>query len=65
MALIKPLRGFTPVIGRDCFLADNATVIGDVVMGKSPLYVVHMRTPPFNKVFIQEKSNTHVTSVAQ
>ncbi len=33
MALIKPLRGFTPVIGRDCFLADNATVIGDVVMG--------------------------------
>lgn len=33
MALIKPLRGFTPVIGRDCFLADNATIIGDVVMG--------------------------------
>lgn len=33
MALIKPLRGVTPVIGRDCFLADNATIIGDVVMG--------------------------------
>ncbi|MEF2644095.1 MAG: gamma carbonic anhydrase family protein [Paramuribaculum sp.] len=33
MALIKPLRGFTPVIGKDCFLADNATIIGDVVMG--------------------------------
>lgn len=33
MALIKPLRGFTPRIGRDCFLADNATVIGDVVIG--------------------------------
>lgn len=33
MALIKPLRGFTPQIGRDCFLADNATIIGDVVMG--------------------------------
>ncbi len=33
MALIKPLRGFTPKIGKDCFLADNATVIGDVVIG--------------------------------
>jgi carbonic anhydrase/acetyltransferase-like protein (isoleucine patch superfamily) len=33
MALIKPLRGFTPKIGKDCFLADNATIIGDVVMG--------------------------------
>lgn len=33
MALIKPLRGITPQIGKDCFLADNATIIGDVVMG--------------------------------
>ena len=33
MALIKPLRGFTPKIGNDSFLADNATIIGDVVMG--------------------------------
>ena len=33
MALIIPLRGFTPQIGPDTFLAENATVIGDVVMG--------------------------------
>ena len=33
MAIIKPLRGFTPVIGKDCFLADNAVVIGGVIMG--------------------------------
>lgn len=33
MAIIKSVRGFTPVIGKDCFLADNAVVIGDVVMG--------------------------------
>ena len=33
MALIKPLRGFIPSIGKDCFLADNATIIGDVVIG--------------------------------
>lgn len=33
MALIKSVRGFTPVIGKDCFLADNATIVGDVVIG--------------------------------
>lgn len=33
MALIKSVRGFTPKMGKDCFLADNATIIGDVVMG--------------------------------
>ena len=34
MALIKSVRGFTPQIGENCYLADNATIIGDVVMGK-------------------------------
>lgn len=33
MALIKSVRGFTPVMGSDIYLADNATIIGDVVMG--------------------------------
>lgn len=33
MALIIPLRHHTPQFGRDCFLAENATIIGDVVMG--------------------------------
>ncbi|WP_334168390.1 gamma carbonic anhydrase family protein [Phocaeicola paurosaccharolyticus] len=33
MALIKSVRGFTPKIGEDCYLADNATIIGDVVIG--------------------------------
>ncbi|MCM1071162.1 MAG: gamma carbonic anhydrase family protein [[Clostridium] fimetarium] len=33
MALIIPLRGFTPKIGQECFLAPNASVIGDVEMG--------------------------------
>jgi carbonic anhydrase/acetyltransferase-like protein (isoleucine patch superfamily) len=33
MALIKEVRGFTPQIGEDCFLAENATIVGDVVMG--------------------------------
>ena len=34
MALIKSVRGFTPEIGENCFLADNAVVIGDVKMGR-------------------------------
>jgi len=33
MALIKSVRGFTPEIGENVYLADNATVIGDVVIG--------------------------------
>jgi carbonic anhydrase/acetyltransferase-like protein (isoleucine patch superfamily) len=33
MALIKSLRGFTPIIGKNCFLAENATIIGDVIIG--------------------------------
>jgi len=33
MALIKPLRGFTPIIGKDTYLADNAVIIGDVTIG--------------------------------
>ena len=33
MPLIVPVRGFTPQVGRECFLADNATLVGDVIMG--------------------------------
>ncbi len=33
MALIKSVRNFTPKIGDDCYLADNATIIGDVEIG--------------------------------
>ncbi|GHT19262.1 gamma carbonic anhydrase family protein [Bacteroidia bacterium] len=33
MALIKSVRGFTPQIGKNVFLAENATIIGDVVIG--------------------------------
>ena len=33
MAIIKPLRGFTPQIGKDCFVAETAVIIGDVKIG--------------------------------
>ena len=32
MAYIIPVRGFTPKTGRDCFIAENATLVGDVTM---------------------------------
>ena len=34
MALIKTVNGHTPQLGENCFLADNATVIGEVSMGR-------------------------------
>jgi carbonic anhydrase/acetyltransferase-like protein (isoleucine patch superfamily) len=33
MALIKSVRGYTPQFGNNCYLAENATIIGDVVTG--------------------------------
>lgn len=33
MALIKTLNEKTPVLGKDCFLAETATIIGDVTLG--------------------------------
>ncbi len=33
MATIMTVRGFAPKIGENCFLAPNATVVGDVVLG--------------------------------
>jgi carbonic anhydrase/acetyltransferase-like protein (isoleucine patch superfamily) len=33
MALIKSVNGKTPQIGKNTFLADNATIVGDVIMG--------------------------------
>ncbi|MEZ4910798.1 MAG: gamma carbonic anhydrase family protein [Saprospiraceae bacterium] len=33
MALIKPVMGKIPVFGENCYLAENCTIVGDVVMG--------------------------------
>jgi carbonic anhydrase/acetyltransferase-like protein (isoleucine patch superfamily) len=35
MAFILPVKGVLPVMGNDCFVAPNATIVGDVVMGDS------------------------------
>src|SRR5690606_27236470 len=33
MAIIKPVKGITPVFGKNVYLAENSTVVGEVVMG--------------------------------
>ena len=35
MALIKPVRGINPQIGENCFIAENSTIVGDVIMGNN------------------------------
>ena len=33
MSIIRTIRGITPTIGENCFIAENAVVVGDVVIG--------------------------------
>jgi carbonic anhydrase/acetyltransferase-like protein (isoleucine patch superfamily) len=33
MATILPVKGILPCFGNECFIAPNATVVGDVIMG--------------------------------
>ena len=33
--MLLPVNGLAPQLGPDCFVADNATIVGDVIMGHS------------------------------
>jgi len=35
MALIRPVKGISPVVPDSCFVADNATIVGDVILGEN------------------------------
>ncbi len=35
MPLILPVKGVSPVWGTDCFIAENATIAGEVIMGNN------------------------------
>jgi carbonic anhydrase/acetyltransferase-like protein (isoleucine patch superfamily) len=35
MPVILPVKGIHPELGNDCFIAPNATIVGDVIMGDS------------------------------
>jgi carbonic anhydrase/acetyltransferase-like protein (isoleucine patch superfamily) len=68
MAIIKSVRGFTPKMGRNCYLADNATLIGDVIMGDDCSIwfgaVLRGDVNPIrigNRVNIQDNCTVHTT----
>jgi len=33
MPVILPVKGVSPKFGKDCFITENATIVGDVIMG--------------------------------
>jgi len=68
MALIREVEGVHPEVGTDCFLAENATVVGDVQMGdqcsvwfgavvRGDVNSIRMG----NKVNIQDNATIHCT----
>jgi carbonic anhydrase/acetyltransferase-like protein (isoleucine patch superfamily) len=68
MALIKSINNHTPQFGDNCFLADNATILGDVEMGNncSIWYNAVVRGDVHfikigNKVNIQDQVMIHCT----
>ena len=68
MALIKTLLGKTPLFGENCFLTENATIVGDVIMGNdcSVWYNAVIRGDVHyikigNKVNIQDGAIIHAT----
>ncbi len=65
---IKTINGKTPVIGEDCFIAENATIVGDVQMGdqcsiwynavlRGDVHFIKMG----NKVNVQDGAIVHCT----
>ena len=68
MALILPVKGVLPTFGDNCFLAENATVVGDVTMGndcsvwftavvRGDVHFIRMG----NKVNVQDGAVIHCT----
>lgn len=68
MALIKSVNGIEPQFGNDCYLAENATIVGDVVAGdncsfwfqcvvRGDVHFIRMG----NKVNVQDGAIIHCT----
>lgn len=68
MAIIKSLNDKTPQMGENCFLADNAVIVGDVSMGndcsiwfgaviRGDVHYIKMG----NKVNVQDNATIHAT----
>jgi carbonic anhydrase/acetyltransferase-like protein (isoleucine patch superfamily) len=68
MQIIKPVNGKHPIIPDDCYIAENATIVGDVVMGnqcsvwfnaviRGDVHYIKMG----NKVNVQDGAVIHAT----
>ena len=68
MPLLLPVKGVSPVFGQNCYIAPNATIVGDVTMGddcsiwfnsvvRGDVNSIHMG----NKVNIQDGAVIHCT----
>ncbi len=68
MPIIKPVKGIHPKIPDDCYIADNATIVGDVTMGnecsiwfnaviRGDVHFIKMG----NKVNVQDGAIIHAT----
>lgn len=68
MALIKAVHGITPKFGKNCYLAENATIVGDVATGddcsiwfqaviRGDVHTIRMG----NKVNVQDGAIIHCT----
>ncbi len=58
MALIKSVRGYTPEIGENTFLADNATIIGNVKIGeKCSIWFNAVLRGDVNQITIGNRTN--------
>ena len=56
--MIRPFRGKLPALGEGAFVADNAEVIGDVVLGaRSSVWFGCVVRADFNEVRIGEETN--------
>lgn len=58
MALILPVKNIYPQIGEDCFLAPNATIVGEVVLGREcTVWFNAVIRGDVNRITIGEKTN--------
>ena len=68
MALIKPVKGISPVFGENCFFAENATIVGEVIAGdnctfwfqsvvRGDVHFIHLG----NNVNVQDGAILHCT----
>lgn len=58
MPIIKSVRGYSPILAQDCWVAENATLVGDVVVGnKSSIWFQAVIRGDVNSIRIGDQVN--------